>query len=575
MEELTLPSFIDARKFQYIKVDNQYIIHLMVKAYPEEVTFLEIPNKIPKDYEYEMNILIEKKDLGQELKNLTYTIASSGTELKTTHQNQIDIDVIERRKQNAKKIRRDIYINHDEIYNMNILFCFYSCHLEKLQDTVKDFQNKLFAKQIQSIIPNFRQLECYQLTLPFQGGSHRLLEQNEQLITTSSLVYQFFLYHKSLLDKNGIFLGYTSLENKLCSINLFDTYYTNANMCILGSSGTGKSFFSKLLLLREYIKGENILVFDPEGEYVKLAKKLQGIVLEIANNNPPYYKNLLDIEYWEIKNEPYFLNEQEKESLTKAIKCKYFEYGITEKIDSVFKIDSIDRIYLNKQLKEKNEIPNLNEILQTLNKKTSIYQKLKKWTSLFPVYANTTNMNKENNFIVLNLQGVPYALASNIIKFELEYYMKRIQYLANNKENKNTKHIILMDEIWKYLYLDQRYELGNTILMLYKTIRKYHASIITVTQDISDFFSIEEGKYGKSIMNNAGFKMFFRLEYAEDTIKHLSNIKKNDMDTILSLEKAEAMLCIKNNKICLKIQANKFEKDLIEEELNEDFIGNR
>jgi type IV secretory pathway VirB4 component len=54
--------------------------------------------------------------------------------------------------------------------------------------------------------------------------------------------------------------------------------------------------------------------------------------------------------------------------------------------------------------------------------------------------------------------------------------------------------------------------------MLYKTIRKLNAAIVTITQDISDFFSKDMGIYGKSIFNNSFIKMFFKVEYSDSEI---------------------------------------------------------
>ena len=101
--------------------------------------------------------------------------------------------------------------------------------------------------------------------------------------------------------------------------------------------------------------------------------------------------------------------------------------------------------------------------------------------------------------------------------------------------------------------------------MLFKTIRKNNASIVTITQDITDFFSFEDGNYGKSILNNCCFKMFFKLDYlSSEILKKLGIMNGIEMKELLKLDKGETIISFKNNVTTLNISASKYEIDLIE-----------
>ena len=87
------------------------------------------------------------------------------------------------------------------------------------------------------------------------------------------------------------------------------------------------------------------------------------------------------------------------------------------------------------------------------------------------------------------------------------------------KKNRNIKKSIYLDEIWRLIGVTSNKEVASFIYKIFKTIRKYGGSAVAITQDISDLFSLEIGKYGKSILNNSCIKIFFSLE--EENIKVL------------------------------------------------------
>lgn len=108
---------------------------------------------------------------------------------------------------------------------------------------------------------------------------------------------------------------------------------------------------------------------------------------------------------------------------------------------------------------------------------------------------------------------------------------------------------------------------ASFIYKIFKTIRKYGGSGVAITQDISDVFSLENGTYGKSILNNSSIKTFFSLE--EDNIKILSeysNISEKEKIEIKSLKRGECLMFVGEEHILTKIQASENEKEIIEGE---------
>lgn len=102
------------------------------------------------------------------------------------------------------------------------------------------------------------------------------------------------------------------------------------------------------------------------------------------------------------------------------------------------------------------------------------------------------------------------------------------------------------------------------IYKIFKTIRKYSGSSVAITQDISDLFSLEDGIYGKSILNNSCIKAFFSLEEENiHVLEQFTNITEKEKLEIRSLKKGEAMMFIDHNHIAVKISCSPEEQELL------------
>ena len=123
------------------------------------------------------------------------------------------------------------------------------------------------------------------------------------------------------------------------------------------------------------------------------------------------------------------------------------------------------------------------------------------------------------------------------------------------KINRKNKKAIYLDEIWRLIGVTSNKYVASFIYKIFKTIRKYGGSGVAITQDISDLFSLENGTYGKSILNNSSIKSFFSLE--EENIKILSenvNLSDKEKIEIKSLKRGEALMIVGDDHILVKIE---------------------
>lgn len=582
MEEI-LPDIIEDNSYKYLMVDNKYICSIYIKQYPKESGFLEIIDSIPKDVEYDTSIYIQKQDTYDVLKKISYQISNLRSELKDTRKNQLDLDIMEITTKDAKNLRREIQINNEEIFKINFQITFFHKDLEKLFTLVKDFQNRLYSKQIISNISNFRHLDFYLNSLPYINQNNK--KKTSSYITTSSLANMFPFYTKNILDRNGIVIGSTKDENKLCILDIFDEKYLNSNMCIFGSSGAGKSFFIKLFILKQYISGKRQIVFDPEGEYANILQNL-GAVYLCTNNNLTNYKNILDIDEIDIQNDKgNFLSNKinqvltlitrlldttsqaEEEKIKKAIYDSYLKFNITEDIESIYKKSTDENLYINKTIIDKNEFPTLCDVYeqiknQNLKKKfkDSILNKLK-------CFSKTTNIDDNISLVGIDLKSYDDKTSAILIRYFMERELKNME--ENNYKNST---IIYIDEVWKYLKSSLKENISDLVFLMYKTIRKKNASMILITQEMSDLFLGENFDYAKSILNNSEFKMFFKMSYSDvELFKNIGEIEEDDIHNISKLQKGEGYLMFEGNRVNIKIDSTEYEKKFIREGLYDSY----
>ena len=582
MEDI-LPDIIEDNSYKYMLLDDKYICNLYIKGFPKETSFLEIIESIPKEHIYDMSIIIEKQDTMKILKKLSYQISYLGTEINSVNKNQIDLDVMEMSKTDAKDLRKDIQVNNEEVYKISIYFTFFSSDINSLLREIKIFQSKLYSKQIISNITNFRHLDSYKNTLPYIASLKK--ENESKYITTTALANIFPFFMNTIVDENGIILGTTKDENKMCILDIFSDKYLNSNVCVFGSSGSGKSYFTKLYILKQHLFLKRQIIFDPENEYENLVNSLNGAYLYSSSNKKVF--NIMEIEKCDID---YFkenvlenkigeitsfllqvINYEEKgiyEKLYEAVKKAYFDKGITDDVNSIYENDTKSTYYIKKVIISKEKFPTLLDVLGNIKGKNlknafkeNVVDKVKCLTGI-------TNIDKNSNLIAFDLSKYSKEIGAIIIR----YFINRENKLLDYKLENRVDTLFYIDEGWKYIKNDVKNNISDLIFSLYKTLRKKRSSIFMITQDISDLFMGENVDFAKSILNNSEFKFFFKLEYTDSEIlKKINAIKEEDIVSITKLEKGVTYLMFSNNKVKIKIESNEFEENLIKGGVSSDY----
>ena len=528
-----------------------------------------------------ISIFYEKQNSYKTIKDLTYHIGNVGVELKEGNQNREDIDIAAYTYNDAKYIRKEIQVNNEDIYFLYIYLNVYSDNLEDLEYYLNKLEGISQSKGLQTIRGNFRQEDIFLATMPIMQNNKIIKEAAKRNILTSGLLATFPFISSNIYDDNGVFIGTNIYNDSLVFIDRYNTKkYKNANICIFGTSGAGKSFYTKLLILRYKLLGISQYIIDPEREYNNLCKELNGLNIKIGPNSETFI-NILEIRKESIEEgETGYLatkiskligffnlifgemNEEEKalleEKLIKTYKIKNINFDDKSLYKKINKNNKIKEIF-----KESKDMPILEDLYKILDED----EKTKKFKiKLIPFvkgsmkfFNNYSNISLNNDLIIADI----YDLGEENLKYGM--YLFTDIFWDKIKENRNLKKAIYLDEIWRLIGVTSNKEVASFIYKIFKTIRKYGGSGVAITQDISDIFSLDNGTYGKSILNNSSIKTFFALE--EENIKILSefaNLSEKEKVEIKSLKRGEALMFVGDDHILTKIECSEMEKEIIE-----------
>ncbi len=358
------------------------------------------------------------------------------------------------------------------------------------------------------------------------------VKENRVLQSTAASYLMPFV-SKQLRDPDGIFMGVNAYDNSLVFIDPFTSRNNNVN--IFGVSGSGKSVTAKILMNRLYMRGVQILVIDPEGEYVNLARALGGEVIQFSRENGI---------------NPFFISSTKENDILDHISTlkTFFKFFIAPShYDGALLDEKLIALYDTGS-------PNFDNLLALLGdhpiaKDLSVLST----GSLRGVFNSTRRLELESDIIVLDLHD----LKKDEKRDPAMYLLTALVWNLVNKHNER-KRALFIDEAHKLL-VDP--DVAIFYRELVKQARKRNVGVISVTQDVEDFLHNE---YGKTIITNSETKILLKQSYATlsdiGTIYPMTDEEKQQLG---HLGIGEVVLFRENEHVRLNIVVLPFEKQLV------------
>lgn len=378
---------------------------------------------------------------------------------------------------------------------------------------------------------DYKHEQCFLSMLPTLSLDADIERKARRNVLTDSLAAAFPFSSYEIYDPGGIFLGLNKYNSSVAILDIFDSdKYSNANGCILGMSGAGKTFLMQLMALRLRLQGTQVFILAPiKGhEFADACRAIGGKYIRIAPSSKDCI-NIMEIRKASISTDCEIKGDDRGDSVLaeKLQKLMIFFSLIKPDItqDELNLLDSaVIRTYKafgidfdNKSLfvaKGKfKKMPTLtdlyNELISQPETKGLALMLEKFAVGSLSGFGGETNVDLDNKYIVLDISEMTEHLKPLGMFMALDYVWDKA------KESRIRKKVIFLDEPWTLIGAGSNRMAADYVLEIFKVIRGYGGAAIAATQDIGDFFSLDDGKYGKGVINNSRIKFILQLEEDE------------------------------------------------------------
>lgn len=608
--ELITPFFIQ-ENMGYIKADEDEIQIITIKKLPpfiDELFFEELFNVPDTRSCIHIKDTIPTDELVKRLdSNYEFLMTERNTTRKLSDATQMDAE-----KENFQALMTQIKNGDEKIKEVDFIIVI-NGNKKQREEKLKELRKIADIYQIKLDAPRMRQLEGWQAFDINKNG----FEDYHSYLPSLTLAASFPLTITNFNDETGYMLG-ADIHTALPTI--FDIFHKDAtrpssNLAVIASTGGGKSFTLKKMIINEINRGNKIFIFDAEGEYQNLVNKNKGEYIDMYSSSGGII-NPLQVRFLPSDKEEKTDNDVDKinyedcplakhlGSLETFIKCAFEEIKESE---VVVLLDMIEKLYkrfgITKNTKissleklENTDYPIFTDLIEFLpdyknmitnQEQLKIVDKLEILLDRFKVgidsmlFNGYTSVNLDSNLIAFNVKDLLNSKNKRVITTQL---VNLLTYLNNiivqnkivndkGKEKKKIKNIaVIIDEFHLYLKNTDS-EVLLTFEQIARRIRKYHGAFIPATQSIHDFIGDDDSvRSATAIFNNCQYQLVGMLK-EDDLTTYLRLFYQNPLtDTqkefLTQAKMGEFLLTVNSkNRIRIKIEATPMEIELMKEVL--------
>lgn len=249
------------------------------------------------------------------------------------------------------------------------------------------------------------------------------------------------------------------------------------------------------------------------------------------------------------------ISHEEKQLLDEVLIRTYAEKGITHKNESLIDPKHPDRY---KQMPILEDVYNILIKSEDTKRMAHILNRLVHGSA--SSFNQQTNVDLSNKYTVLDISELTGS--SDLLTVGMFVALDYVWDKA--KENRTEEKAIYVDEVWQLIGSSSNRLAAEFVLEIAKIIRGYGGSAVFATQDINDFFALDDGKYGKGIINNSKTKIILNLEDEEaQRVQSILHLSETEVMNITRFQRGNGLISTNNNNITVEFKASALEKELI------------
>lgn len=551
VKDIIAPSFIEV-DFNNIKVDDKYYRTLFVVGYPRYVAENWLYSLITFDHPLYISMYIyptESKEVLDELKRkIAEMEATIDTQMKA---GKVVDPTVQVALDDALSLQAELAKGAERFFQFGLYITIPADSLDELNQISKEIDSVLSSLLIISKSATLEMEEGFKSTLPMFYDKLAVWRNMD----TTSLAMTFPFATASLTKNEGILYGINQHDGSLI---IFDRFtLENANSVILGKSGGGKSFYVKTETLRLLMMDVDVIIIDPENEYKKLTESMNGEFVEFSGSSQykinPFDLTTVNPEPDELSNKILDLHSLMKviigdvtpaqdALLDRALMMTYQEKGITQDPETFGKepplLEDLYKVLIGMESAEGKELAD----------------RLEKFVrgSAAGIFNQFSTFDIKNHFTVFGIRDLEENLRPVAMYIVLNYIWNRIR-------REPRKRILVVDEAW---YLIKQKDSAAYLHSFAKRARKYQLGLTTITQDVEDFLSTNEGK---AIITNSSMQIILKQSTAAvEKITETFYLTGGEKHFLLASGVGEGLFFAGHNHVGFRVVASDEERSYIE-----------
>ncbi len=511
-------------------------------------------------------------------------------DLKVRYQEENDVTMQERIRQDYESLEgfiTQLAASQAKIYDFQLHIMITADSEDELTTKKLQVKNYLAAMEMQAVPLRFEQEQVLKSMLPI-FEKQEIEDRIGIPIPSPTIAAMYPFIFDSIKDPGlstllGIdFSGGVVLFNQFLYQIRKEHNRNNANMIILGTSGSGKSTAAKLLL-RSHIRNDNqIVVIDPEGELEDMVRLYGGDYIELGKGgdfgmiNP--LEVIIDADDDEIRQGLGYAVLTRTLQTVKAF-MKYYDPSITEDVLNIFS-EMVQETYRRFGIGfdtdftnfTSKDYPTFRDVYATVRGKITAMPEQSKERDILEqlelkirplikelkyYFDGTTTISPKSNFIVFNIRELMNA-DTNIRN---ALFFNTLKYSWSLTLNPNVNTVLMVDEA--HVLLSGNNTLGADFLaQVQRRARKYNTGTMIITQQPTDFSDPSVITQGKAIFDNASYYLVMGLrKQAVNDLAKLIDLNDNEMENIKGFNQGEALFVCGSKRMQINVIATEQELD--------------
>lgn len=554
--EFTLNDAIAPREveidFTYLRLNDHYYRSFFVSGYPRYVE----PNWLEPLISFEHSLNISMYIYPSTSKNILDDLKRKIAEMEATIQTDMErgraLDpAVQVALDDAKSLQEQLVKGAERFFRLALYITVPAKDKEELNNISKLVESTLGSLSITARATTLQMVEGFNSTSPLDIDVLKL----DHNMDTTSLATTFPFTTSELTSNEGIIYGINEHNGSLIIFDRFSL--ENANSVVFAKSGAGKSYMVKLEAVRYLMFGTQVIIIDPEHEYLKLCQAVGGQYIDFSSNSA------VNINPFELSS---IAEAGENELGRKILTLTGFLKLVLGQLDAsqsaildralitTYRLKGITQDPKTQQLPPP-LMEDLYKVLVGMEDKNAqeLAYRLERFIkgSLAGIFSAQSNLHLNSSLIVFSVRDLADQLRPLAMYLILDYIWTKIRKDVQ-------KRLLVVDEAW---YMMQNEDSAEFLVGIAKRARKYYLGVTTITQDVEDFLAEDRGK---AIISNSSIQVLLKQAPASiEKVAKVFNLSEGEKLLLLSAGVGQGLFFAGPTHVAMSVVASPEEHKLI------------